>query len=441
MTRTTRRDPHAERRDRRQSRDARGRDAQGRDARSRGDEERAAGRHGPRRDRRAERQARRERRDARRAAAAAGPGRAAAGPSRRAVTVESPDFLILVVPDLEGGRYSAHDRDLFGAARQLADAASASASADPGSDSQTGAQTGAEKGAVVSVEFATPREAAEEVGADRVIRPEDPRLAGYAPEARAAFLAAVLAAHAPRHVLLPDTPLGGGDLGRRLAARTGLRASARVWRLDPQPGDAAAAALTRRGGGRRVDLIHGVTPILLCEAEIAEPVTATRHEARPLDAPGFEVDPGITDRGLIPIDPDAVALDEAEFIAGAGAGVRDWEAFDAMAARLGAKKGGSRVVVDAGHMPWERQIGASGTVVHPRCYLALGISGAPQHLQGIEDVPHVVAVNIDPSCEMMKRADLAVVGDVQDIMGVLAQKAPAAGAQAQAQPESGDESG
>ena len=77
------------------------------------------------------------------------------------------------------------------------------------------------------------------------------------------------------------------------------------------------------------------------------------------------------------------------------------------------------MVVDAGHLPRERQVGASGTLVTARCYLALAISGAPQHLEGIAACDQVIAVNRDPGCDMMKRADLAVVGDVDAIVPAL----------------------
>ena len=77
------------------------------------------------------------------------------------------------------------------------------------------------------------------------------------------------------------------------------------------------------------------------------------------------------------------------------------------------------MVCDAGHLPRDRQIGASGTLVTARCYFALGIAGAPQHLQGITEVKHVIAVNTDLHAEMIKRADLAIVADAQTVMPAL----------------------
>ncbi|OYV66847.1 MAG: electron transfer flavoprotein subunit alpha, partial [Acidiphilium sp. 21-66-27] len=86
---------------------------------------------------------------------------------------------------------------------------------------------------------------------------------------------------------------------------------------------------------------------------------------------------------------------------------------------LGATPGASRVVCDAGALPREMQVGASGTVLNADCYVAFGISGAPQHLQGIGTVEHVVAVNIDLHAAMIARADLAVVADAQAVLPAL----------------------
>ncbi|MDJ0933000.1 FAD-binding protein [Breoghania sp.] len=80
---------------------------------------------------------------------------------------------------------------------------------------------------------------------------------------------------------------------------------------------------------------------------------------------------------------------------------------------------GSWVVCDQGHLPGERQVGAFGILVTAGCYFALGISGAPQHLQGITRVGSVIAVNTDLHAEMIKRADLAIVADAQAVMPAL----------------------
>jgi electron transfer flavoprotein alpha subunit len=135
------------------------------------------------------------------------------------------------------------------------------------------------------------------------------------------------------------------------------------------------------------------------------------------------VDLRIEDRGIAATDPNAVPLTEADFIVSAGNGVTDWPGFHEVAAALGAAEGGSRVVCDTGLLPRERQVGASGSLVEPRCYLAFGIAGAPQHLQGILRCERVLAVNTDLHAEMVKRADLAIIADAQSVMPALARLA------------------
>src|SRR4029077_19426724 len=124
-------------------------------------------------------------------------------------------------------------------------------------------------------------------------------------------------------------------------------------------------------------------------------------------------------------DPNAVPLPEADFIVSAGNGVTDWASFHDVATALGAAESGSRVVCDGGSSARDRQVGASGSLVEPRCYLAFGIAGAPQHLQGIVRCERVLAVNTDLHAEMVKRADLAIIADAQTVMPALARLAKA----------------
>ena len=139
------------------------------------------------------------------------------------------------------------------------------------------------------------------------------------------------------------------------------------------------------------------------------------HEARDIAAPGLLRCAADRRRATrLPVDPDGISLAEADFILSAGNGVTDWESFAELGQVLGATRGGSRVVCDEGHLPRDRQVGASGSLVTARCYLAFGISGAPQHLQGITEVKHVVAINTDLHAEMIKRADLAIIADAQE---------------------------
>jgi electron transfer flavoprotein alpha subunit len=100
----------------------------------------------------------------------------------------------------------------------------------------------------------------------------------------------------------------------------------------------------------------------------------------------------------------------------AGNGVDDMGTLGRLAGTLGAAVGASRVAVDEGKCARHQQIGATGKTVTASTYIAVGISGAVQHLMGIKDCRHVIAVNRDPGAPITGRADLTVVGDAEEIM-------------------------
>ena len=116
---------------------------------------------------------------------------------------------------------------------------------------------------------------------------------------------------------------------------------------------------------------------------------------------------------VVEIDAAQLALEEADFIISAGNGVSDVPAFERLAGTLGAAMGASRVAVDDGKFTRDKQIGATGKTVEASVYIAFGISGAVQHLQGIKDCRHVIAVNLDGSAPIVKRANLTIIGDTQ----------------------------
>lgn len=310
--------------------------------------------------------------------------------------IEHPSFYIVAVPDMPGGRLSSHDRDLLGLARKLA----------------------GEQGAVLAILFGDHKESAlDTAGVDRLLHLEGAEYEGYAPEQRLQALVAVDRQLAPRHWLLPDSRSGGAELGRRLAAKLGERPATRVWQVDE-------THCTGRAGAGLKDLQRPLPKLVLAAAECAEPVADTRHEVLPMslqDAVARSL-PRLENLGPVAVDPALIPMAESEFILAGGNGVKDWDLFHRAAEVLGATKGASRVAVDDGFMPRHCQVGATGTWVTARVYLAVGISGAVQHLQGIGACDKVVAVNMDPGCDMIKRADLSVIGDSAAILKALMER-------------------
>jgi electron transfer flavoprotein alpha subunit len=307
--------------------------------------------------------------------------------------VPAPAFYICVVPDMVGGRLSSHDRDLLGLAHQLA-----------GSD-----------GAVLAVVFGEHKESTfATAGVDRLLVLDGEEFSGYAPEQRVQGLRAVDNQFNPRHWLLPDSRTGGGELGRRFAAALGERPATRVWQVKDQE------CIGRAGAGLQ-DLARPVARLILAAVECAEPVSESRHEVLPVELSTAVARSlsRIEDLGAVAVDPAAIPMAEAEFIFSGGNGVKDWGLFHSTAQALGATEGASRVAVDDGFMARDRQVGASGTWVTARVYVAVGISGAIQHLQGIGACDKVVAINLDPGCDMIKRADLSVIGESAEILQAL----------------------
>jgi electron transfer flavoprotein alpha subunit len=324
------------------------------------------------------------------------------GATKRSVVVDvqlplhriaTPAFYVAVVPDMVGGRLSSHDRDLLGLAHGLA----------------------GNEGAVLAVIFGEHKETTfDTAGVDRLLILEGSVFSGYSPEQRVQGLRAVDNQFDPHHWLLPDSRNGGGELGRRFAASLGERPSTRVWQV------AGEQCIGRAGAGAQ-DLLRPVSRLILAQAECAEPVSETRHEVLPVELSTAVVRslPRIEDLGAVAVDPALIPMSEAEFIFSGGNGVKDWALFHRTAVALGATEGASRVAVDDGFMMRDRQVGASGTWVTARVYVAVGISGAIQHLQGIGACDKVVAINLDPTCDMIKRADLSVIGESSAILEAL----------------------
>ncbi|MGM0615132.1 MAG: electron transfer flavoprotein subunit alpha/FixB family protein, partial [Pseudomonadota bacterium] len=260
-----------------------------------------------------------------------------------------------------------------------------------------------------------------DAGIDRVITLPEAPAGQFAADHQLPLLESVERTFGPRHWLVPDSALGGADLGRRLAMRLQERPATGVWRIEPDDSTPLGWGCTARGAADSLDIQRPLPRVVLALAECAEPVDQSRHAAEALTLEGTPsaFATRINDQGAVAVDPASIALAEAEFILSGGNGVRDWEGFHQAANALGATEGASRVAVDDGFMARDRQVGASGTWVTARVYLAVGISGAIQHLQGIQSCDKVIAINMDAGCDMIKRADLAVIGDSTQILAAL----------------------
>jgi electron transfer flavoprotein alpha subunit len=117
-----------------------------------------------------------------------------------------------------------------------------------------------------------------------------------------------------------------------------------------------------------------------------------------------------------------VDLSSAQLIVSVGRGIKDaanMPVAQQLAEALGAELAASRPICDAGWLPMERQVGSSGQTVAPKLYVAIGISGAIQHLVGIKGSQCIVAINKDPNAPIFEIADYAIVGDLFEVVPAL----------------------
>lgn len=221
-------------------------------------------------------------------------------------------------------------------------------------------------------------------------------------------------------VVLPASP-DGRDLAPRLAHALGRPLLAGATEVA-----AARVVLVRRGGlvsethapagpvvATLVPGVRGVEPI--AEGAIVEPVD--------VDLPTGTHDTTVI--ATVPPDPRTVELADARRIVAGGAGLGGPGPFallEQVAVALGAAFGATRVASDVGWAPHDRYIGTTGVAVDPDLYVALGISGAVQHVTGLGQPDHVIAVNTDASAPMMAMADLAVVTDARALLAALADR-------------------
>jgi electron transfer flavoprotein alpha subunit len=223
----------------------------------------------------------------------------------------------------------------------------------------------------------------------------------------------------PRLVLMPDRG-DDADLGRRVAVTQKMSVAASV--IEIADGCARVrdhGAVGRAAGDATAKLAE--LDLLMVARQVARtelPFLGLGEQVM-LQGTAVPQTAGVRDLGRVAGKAQQVALEEADFILAAGNGVTDVALFQELARALGAAVGASRVAVDDGRFPRSQQIGATGRTVQARGYLAMGISGAVQHLQGIRECRHVIAVNTDPAAPIAQRSELTVAEDVQNLMRAL----------------------
>ena len=264
-------------------------------------------------------------------------------------------------------------------------------------------------------------------GADAALLVNDATLASYRLEAYAATLAKLAQEHQPAAFLVGASSRGR-ELAAYVAAKLGVGLAADCTEIGVQDGSLVAT---------RPALVGNVLAKITYSAARPHMATLRRRVFLPLEADagrsGQVISAGaalaegdIATQVVEFISQEGqVSLTDAKIIVSGGRGVGGPPGFEpvrALAEALGAAMGASRAAVDAGWIPYVHQVGQTGKTVQPDLYIAVGISGAIQHLAGMKTSKVIVAINKDPEAPIFKLATYGVVGDLFKILPALTQE-------------------
>lgn len=262
--------------------------------------------------------------------------------------------------------------------------------------------------------------------ADKVIYVDDPNLAEYNPEAYCRTVSSVIEAQQPKLALIANTSMGM-DLAAGVSVDRSLPLVAYANDISAEGG--SLSVVSQLYGGKInvesqlegdscvVSVIAGSFPADAGKGDGSPAI----EEASPPDLSTLNV------RFKQLIEPEAgdVDITQQEILVSVGRGIQSDDNLP-MAEELASKLGGviscSRPIVDSKWLGKTRQVGKSGLKVKPRLYLALGISGAPEHIEGIKDAELIIAVNTDPNAPIFDHAHYGVVADLFDIIPAIGER-------------------
>jgi len=266
-------------------------------------------------------------------------------------------------------------------------------------------------------------------GADRVLCVDTPELETYVTEPYAQAITQIVRDYKPGILLIGATTIGR-DLGPRLSARieTGLTADCTGLEISPERellmtrpafgGNLMATIVCKEHRPQMSTVRPGVMRMGMRDTNRQgkiEPVTihfdTSKFKVRVLET--------------VKEQRNLVDITEAHILVSGGRGVGDAEGFQLlsnMAKTIDAEVSASRAMVDAGVLAHERQVGQTGKTVRPDVYFAMGISGAIQHLAGMEESEYIIAINKDKYAPIFNVADLGIVGDLRKIVPLLTER-------------------
>jgi electron transfer flavoprotein alpha subunit len=262
-------------------------------------------------------------------------------------------------------------------------------------------------------------------GGGNVLAVSDGRLKQYNDEIYARTIAALVVKHSPDLVLGPATSYGKALFGRLAAVCGGGMVSditgiseqdGSVVATRPSYGGSVVAQISSNGDG---PLFVTVRPKIFSESSEGDGTVVVES----VDPSCFESRSEIKE--IKSESTGTLNLAEADVIVSAGRGIKGPENVDLvkeLAASVGGAFGSSRAIVDAGWVPYATQVGQTGRTVNPKLYIAVGISGAIQHLVGMQSSRTIVAINRDKDAPIFNIASYGIVGDLFEIVPALSKK-------------------
>jgi len=257
-------------------------------------------------------------------------------------------------------------------------------------------------------------------GGGKVLAADDAALEHYSSDTHAAVIAKAVEAESPTLILISNTP-NGWDVAGKVAAALDAAAVTDVFKVQAEGDD---WLFTRRMFNGKFDAqlqAKGRT------VATVQPGATSAYAGTDAGSVQTLSVAGLSSRSTFVETRKATAgghdLTKAEIVVSGGRGLQKPENFDAvlqpLCDALGAQMGASRPVVDAGWKPHAYQVGSSGQIVSPKLYIAVGISGAIQHLVGMKGANYIVAINKDADAPIFEVANLGVVGDLFEVVPAL----------------------
>jgi electron transfer flavoprotein alpha subunit len=264
--------------------------------------------------------------------------------------------------------------------------------------------------------------------ADQVISVEHADLENFNPETYSTALAEVVKAKSPAVTLVANSSMGM-DLAAALSVKANLPLVA--YAIEVKVEDNSLVATSQLYGGKlNVESQFSAEGAVVSMLAGASPADKGRAAGSPavedFAAPVSLASAKVRFKKLIEPEGGDVDITTKEILVSVGRGIQNAENIPQMqelADALSAALSCSRPIVDSKWLPKTRQVGKSGVKVKPKFYLALGISGAPEHIEGMKDAELIIAINSDPNAPIFDYAHYGVVGDLFDIVPALTEKA------------------